>query len=93
MGAMAEQSCENCKYFTQFYCKTLTHIKRVGWGSCFFPKRVKIIDLKYNALGERCENWEQAEPVQDRRLKTIDSVIRETEEHLREIEMILKSPH
>lgn len=82
--------CETCKYFLQHYIKRDTVFHRICCGHCVNRQlNGKWVRKKY-VLHENCEYWESNEEKIVERSGSIKNVLRNMEEHLNEISMILK---
>lgn len=82
--------CKTCKYFLQHYIKTNSTFHRTCCGHCVNRQlNGKLVRNKY-VLHENCEHWESNDEIIVERREHIKEVLKDIEEHLNDITMILK---
>ena len=85
-----ENTCENCKYFVQYYIKKKTIFYATFKGYCSNSEILKIQKRKPFVMRKNCEYWESDESVKAERRQHIKHVLRNMCKQIHEIEMILK---
>lgn len=84
------KTCKNCKNFRQHYVKRNTIFLAIEGGHCVHRKLNTVRKKTRFAPRENCEFWESGEELKPKRREDIKNVLREMNEHLRQIEIILK---
>lgn len=84
------EQCKNCKFFLQHYVKSRASFHRIRCGHCInrqlnSNKRSRKYDLHKN-----CEYWEPNQEVKEERRELIKSTLRNMEEYLLEMLLVLK---
>lgn len=85
-----EKSCKNCKHFYQHYgiCGNTT-FWTINCGHCA-ARTIKPKEARSFPFINGCEKWESDTTKKQKRMKSIESTIRDMEKHLKEIKQILK---
>ncbi len=82
--------CFGCKYFLNYYVKRSTYFEPLKDGFCVNCNvKAKQSRSKFK-LREECEYWEPLEDEQEKSNKQIIRVLRDMEEHLVEIAILLR---
>ncbi len=87
---MEEKSCENCKYYVQHYIKHKRFLLKVNCGHCTNDKLKNKFARENAKLRKNCEYWEKGDQKEERR-KIIKEVLRDIDQSLEEIKIILQS--
>lgn len=82
--------CETCKYFLQHYVIRYTTFQKTCCGHCINRQlNGKWVRNKYR-LHDNCEYWEPSKEKIVERREYVKEVLKNIEEHLNEIAIILK---
>lgn len=84
-----ENKCEHCLYYIEHYIKHNSFFRPIG-GHCVNPELNKKYTRNRYALHENCEHWESNESKKAERKEHIKETLQLMEQHLKDIEFILK---
>ena len=84
------KNCYNCRYYLRHYAKSKTRLAPLYEGHCIHDSRISKPKGRKQIISD-CAFWETVKIQKEERKKSICAVLRDMEETLEVIKMILQS--